>query len=60
MYFLLGVGNPGGGFVEPIHSPRFDVDEACLSFALAAFSSMLLGVGRGYDAGSLDSPGARA
>ncbi|MBH25021.1 MAG: hypothetical protein CMH57_11305 [Myxococcales bacterium] len=41
-YFLLGVGNEARGIVHPIHSPRFDVDERCLPFAVQAFSGMLL------------------
>jgi len=45
-YFLLGVGNPAEGIVHPIHSPRFDVDERCLPFAVEAFSEMLIELSR--------------
>jgi amidohydrolase len=54
VYFMLGVGDPDRGIVHPIHSPRFDVDEACLSFGVENFTEMLLGLGRSWD-----SAGAR-
>ena len=47
-YFLLGTGNEARGITHPIHSPHFDVDEACLPFAVEAFSTMLLGVARNW------------
>ncbi len=45
VYFMLGVGDPDRGIVHPIHSPRFDVDEACLAFAVENFTDMLLRLG---------------
>lgn len=44
VYFMLGVGDAARGVVHPIHSPRFDVDEACLPFAVEKFTQMLLGL----------------
>jgi len=32
-YFLLGIANPDRGITEPLHSPRFDLDEAALPIA---------------------------
>jgi metal-dependent amidase/aminoacylase/carboxypeptidase family protein len=43
VYFMLGVGAAEGGVAHPIHSPRFHVDEACMEFAVSAFSKMLVG-----------------
>ncbi len=49
-YFMLGVGNRERGIVHPIHSPRFDVDEACLPLAVRAFTRALLEVSGGWPA----------
>ncbi len=40
-YFFLGVGNEARGIVHPIHSPLFDVDEACMPVAVDVFARSL-------------------
>ncbi len=50
-YLLLGVGNPQRGITHPIHSPRFDVDEACLPFAVHHLSQLLLSLAASRAAG---------
>ena len=47
VYFMIGVGDPDRGIVHPIHSPRFDVDEACLPFAVDVFADMLITLAAG-------------
>ena len=41
-YFLLGVRNEGRGITEMLHTPKFDVDESCLSVGVHAMSQVLL------------------
>jgi metal-dependent amidase/aminoacylase/carboxypeptidase family protein len=41
-YFMLGVRNESLGITEMLHTPRFDVDEACLSVGVQAMSSLVL------------------
>jgi len=41
-YFMLGVRNENLGITEMLHTPGFDVDEACLSVGLQAMSSLVL------------------
>ncbi len=50
-YFMLGVGNEGKGIVHPIHSPHFNVDEACLPFAVDAFGHMMVDLARSWHQG---------
>lgn len=38
-FMLLGSGNPGIGFVEPHHSPRFDFDEDALPVGTALLAT---------------------
>lgn len=45
VYLLLGVRNEATGLgVEPLHSPRFDVDEACLGVGVEAAVALLEGL----------------
>ncbi len=41
-YFLLGVRNESLGITEMLHTPRFDVDESCLSLGVHAMSRLVL------------------
>jgi amidohydrolase len=41
-YFMLGVRNESLGITEMLHTPRFDVDETCLSVGVHAMSSLVL------------------
>lgn len=43
-YLFLGVRNEARGITHQIHTPQFDVDESCLSFAVDNFSEVLLRV----------------
>jgi amidohydrolase len=45
-YLLLGTGNPEKGIVHPIHTPQFNVDEACIPFAVSHMSEALLKLGK--------------
>ncbi len=49
-YLFLGVRNEERGIVNMIHTPEFDVDEACLPFAVNAFADTLLEVASTWDA----------
>jgi amidohydrolase len=40
-YFLLGVRNEGRGITEMLHTPRFDVDEACLALGVNTMSQIV-------------------
>ncbi len=40
-YFRLGVANEGTGITAEIHTPAFDVDEACLKTGVAAMAGAL-------------------
>ncbi len=46
-YFLLGVRNEGRGITEMLHTPKFDVDESCLSVGVNALSQVIMGYLRG-------------
>jgi hippurate hydrolase len=37
LFLFLGCGNAGKGFVSPLHTPRFDFDEAALLPGLETF-----------------------
>jgi amidohydrolase len=54
-YFMLGVRNESLGITEMLHTPRFDVDETCLSVGVLAMSSLVL---EGLRSRSLDSTGS--
>jgi amidohydrolase len=41
-YFMLGVRNESLGITEMLHTPRFDVDETCLSVGVHAMSNLVL------------------
>ncbi len=41
-YLFLGVRNEARGIVHQIHTPRFDVDEACLAVGVDAMTELLL------------------
>ena len=45
-YLFLGVRNEARGIVHMIHTPQFDVDEACLPLGVAAMSQALLRLAR--------------
>lgn len=47
-YLLLGVRNEERGIVHMIHTPEFDVDEACLAPAADAMTDVLLHAGRSW------------
>jgi amidohydrolase len=49
-YFFLGVRNEDRGITHMIHTPRFDVDEACIPFAVEHMSDALLTLGRDWEA----------
>jgi len=40
-YFFLGVRNEGRGITEMLHTPRFDVDEACLTLGVNTMSQVV-------------------
>jgi amidohydrolase len=42
-FFLLGSGSPALAKREPLHSPRFQIDESCLSLGAAVMASICLG-----------------
>jgi amidohydrolase len=42
-YFLLGVRNESRGITAMLHTPKFDVDESCLSIGVQAMSQVVLG-----------------
>jgi amidohydrolase len=42
LYLWLGVRNESKGFTEMLHTPRFDVDEACVSVGVEALSQMVV------------------
>lgn len=41
-YFMLGVRNEARGITEMLHTPRFDVDEVCLSVGVQAMSHLVI------------------
>ena len=40
-FFLLGSGDRSRGLCEPLHSPRFDIDEDCLVVGAALMASLV-------------------
>jgi amidohydrolase len=46
-FFVLGTSTPGTENAPGLHSPLFDVDEACMPLAVDTFSDMLINVARG-------------
>lgn len=48
-YLFLGVRNEKKGITHMIHTPRFDVDEACIPFAVDAFGDVLLTMSRDWE-----------
>jgi len=42
-FFVVGSGNKQKGIVEPVHSPRFNVDEQCLVIGSAILARLALG-----------------
>ena len=42
LYLWLGVRNENKGITEMLHTPRFDVDEACISVGVEALSQMVI------------------
>ncbi|MGM0559174.1 MAG: M20 metallopeptidase family protein [Myxococcota bacterium] len=43
-YLFLGIRNEDRGITHPLHTPSFDVDEACLPFGVERFAQMLLDI----------------
>jgi len=41
VYFLLGTGNPSKGFVNPLHSNRFNFDEEVLLYGIQLYVDIL-------------------
>jgi amidohydrolase len=41
-FFLLGSGTPGHAPREPLHSPRFQIDESCLPIGAAVMAALCL------------------
>lgn len=41
-YLFLGIRNEGKGIIHPLHTPNFDVDEACLGLGVRAMTEVLL------------------
>jgi hippurate hydrolase len=50
-YLFPGVRNEAKGITHMIHTPRFDVDEACIPFAVESFGDVLLRMARTWEAG---------
>jgi amidohydrolase len=48
-YLLLGVRNEERGIVHMIHTPEFDVDEACLAGGADAMTDVILHAGHSWD-----------
>ncbi|MCL4730224.1 MAG: amidohydrolase [Planctomycetes bacterium] len=42
-FFVVGSGNKQKGIIEPVHSPRFDVDETCLEIGAAILARLAMG-----------------
>lgn len=42
VFFRLGVGNEARGLVHPVHSSRFDIDEAALPLGVAALARIAM------------------
>lgn len=49
-YLFLGVRNTARGIVHMIHTPQFDVDEACLPLGVDAMTAALLETGQNWEA----------
>ncbi|MCA9561869.1 MAG: amidohydrolase [Myxococcales bacterium] len=45
-YLYLGVGNIERGIVHDIHTPRFDVDEQCIGYAMSHIGKTLVDLGK--------------
>jgi amidohydrolase len=45
-YLFLGVANEAEGIRHPLHTPRFDVDERCIPFAVTHLADVLTRLGR--------------
>jgi amidohydrolase len=48
-YLFLGIRNEARGIVHALHTPRFDVDEACLGLGVSAMTQALLRLGREWE-----------
>ncbi|MEZ4460782.1 MAG: M20 family metallopeptidase [bacterium] len=48
-YLFLGVRNEDRGITHMLHTPNFDVDEACIPLAVKAMAKALLKVGRTWE-----------
>ena len=48
-YLFLGVRNEDRGITHMLHTPNFDVDEACIPLAVTAMAKALLEVGRTWE-----------
>lgn len=42
-FFVVGSGNKQKGIIEPVHSPRFNVDEQCLVIGSAILARLAMG-----------------
>jgi amidohydrolase len=49
-YLFLGVANDAAGVRHPLHTPRFDVDERCIPFAVTHLANVLTRLGRDWSA----------
>lgn len=49
-YLFLGTRNVARGIVHMLHTPQFDVDEACLELGVRAMSAALLRLGKTWQA----------
>jgi amidohydrolase len=43
-FFMLGSGNSAKGIIEPLHSPRYDMDESTLTYGAAVAAAIVLSV----------------
>lgn len=49
-YLFLGVRNEARGITHMIHTPKFDVDESCIPFAVDTFTDALLRISADWNA----------
>ncbi len=49
-YLLLGVRNETRGIIHDIHTPKFDVDEACIPLAVTHMSGLIAHLGARWEA----------
>jgi amidohydrolase len=47
-FFWLGVRNLERGIIHPVHTPRFDVDERCIPFAVHHISQLIHELGQSW------------